>query len=192
METTSIIFITGGVRSGKSSFAEKVAIDKAKKIDGSLHYIATGMPSDHEMKERIIRHQKDRNKSECNWQTWEQSTNIEELASYFKENDVILLDCLTTLLSNELFSDEADWSNPILHKETVFNRIVTGIKAIEKNCHDLVLVSNELLFEPINSNELLSTYSGLIGKLHQHMVGIANQAYEVQAGLPLLWKGDKQ
>ncbi|OZU87325.1 hypothetical protein CIL03_17185 [Virgibacillus indicus] len=192
METASITFITGGVRSGKSSFAEKTAVKKALEIDGGLHYIATSKSADEEMEERIRNHQKDRNESGYLWNTWEQPVNIESLAFYFKKNDVILLDCLTTLLSNELFSQDTGWSDTYSKKDEVFNRIWNGIKAIEKNCHHLILVSNEVFFDPLHEEtELLFTYCQLMGKLHQQIVSTAENAYLVEAAIPLLMKGAK-
>lgn len=192
VETASITFITGGVRSGKSSFAEKVAINNAMEMDCSLHYIATSEPSDNEMKERIARHQKDRKESGSSWKTWEQATNIGSLASHFHKDDVILLDCLTTLLSNELFAHDENREHLVLNKEEVFQRIWTGIKGLEENCHHMVLVSNEVLSEPIPHSELMMTYCQLLGKLHQKITSVANQAYVVEAGIPLLMKGEEQ
>ncbi|MGJ9457782.1 bifunctional adenosylcobinamide kinase/adenosylcobinamide-phosphate guanylyltransferase [Oceanobacillus sp. CF4.6] len=189
METASITFITGGVRSGKSNFAEKIAVQRAFEIGGSLHYIATGMPSDREMEKRILKHQKDRRVSGFHWQTWEQPMNIEWLASCFKEKDIILLDCLTILLTNELFSNQEDWSASYLKE--VFRRILTGIKAIEKSCHQLIIVSNEVLFDPFHEKKLVFTYCQLIGRLHQEIVNIADQSYVVEAGIPMLMKGDQ-
>lgn len=190
METASITFITGGVRSGKSSFAEKTTIAKTLEISGSLHYIATSKSADEEMEERIRNHQKDREESGYLWNTWEQPVDIEALASNFKGNDVILLDCLTTLLSNELFSQDTGWSNTRSKKDEVFLRIWNGIKAIEKNCHHLILVSNEVFFDPLHEeNELLLIYCQLLGKLHQRIVSTAEYAYVVEAGMPLRMKG---
>ncbi|KKE80085.1 bifunctional adenosylcobinamide kinase/adenosylcobinamide-phosphate guanylyltransferase [Oceanobacillus caeni] len=186
--TTSITFITGGVRSGKSSFAERIAIQKAEEIGGSLHYIATGRATDSEMRLRIKRHQEDRNKSGHSWKTWEKETNISTLATEFNKKDVILLDCLTTMLSNELFAHEADWVEQRLEKKEVFQRIWQGIKEIADYSNQVVLVSNEVLNEPILPNELLVTYSELLGKLHQKIVRYAESAYLVEAGVPLLMK----
>ncbi|PAV27989.1 hypothetical protein CIL05_19180 [Virgibacillus profundi] len=191
METASIIFITGGVRSGKSSFAEKKAAERASEIGGSLHYLATGMPSDQEMENRIACHQEDRRKSGFSWKTWEQSTNIGSLASGFREKDVLLLDCLTTWLTNELFSQEADWNESYL--KAVFHRILTEIEAIRKNCHQLVIVSNEVLSDPLHEkNDLVFMYCQLIGNLHRQIVQKAMQAYAVEAGVPVLMKGVKR
>src|SRR5690554_6184956 len=104
MEGSSLIFITGGVRSGKSSFAERFATETAAKTKGRLNYIATGVPFDEEMEKRIDKHRQDRSKGPIPWITREQPVNIGELASLFNNQDVILLDCVTTLVNNELFS----------------------------------------------------------------------------------------
>ncbi len=184
MAPAEIIFVTGGVRSGKSTFAEHLAKAKALEIGGKLHYIAAGMPTDEEMKERIQKHQWDRRKSGYRWQTWEQPTNIATLAPFFTEKDVILLDCLTTLLTNELFSakENAD-------EKELYNRILTGIGEIAKSSHQLVIVSNEVLLDFFPDSALVRKYCRLIGKLHQKIVSISAQAYAVEAGIPLLKKG---
>ena len=110
METApSLIFITGGVRSGKSSFAEKLAVKIAyRRTGGGLNYIATGVPFDTEMKERIKQHQQDRKTAKYQWKTVEQSINIGAIADRFNNRDILLLDCVTTLLNNELFSSSKD------------------------------------------------------------------------------------
>jgi adenosylcobinamide kinase / adenosylcobinamide-phosphate guanylyltransferase len=189
METTSITFITGGVRSGKSSFAERIAIHKAEEIGGSLHYIATGKVTDTEMRIRIKRHQEDRSKSGHSWKTWEKETNISSLAPEFNKKDVILLDCLTTMLSNELFVYEDDGMNRSMDKLEIIRRIWQGIRDLALYSNQVILVSNEVLNEPILPNELLMTYSELLGKLHQQIVLYAEKAYLVETGVPLLMKG---
>ena len=75
---SSIIFITGGVRSGKSSVCRKNSngIGGRSLGNGQLHYIAAMQPSDSEMEKRICRHQEDRRQSGYYWQTWEQPVSI--------------------------------------------------------------------------------------------------------------------
>jgi adenosylcobinamide kinase/adenosylcobinamide-phosphate guanylyltransferase len=187
METASLIFISGGVRSGKSSFAEKKALERAANVKGFLHYLATGVPSDVEMIKRIERHQKERDESSFSWRTWEQSTNIGILAPFFKERDVVLLDCMTTLLSNEMYSQTSDLDEALLKQ--IFQRLINGIKDIQKNCNQLIVVSNEVLYEPYSDNRLVLTYYRMIGHLHQEVVKIADEAYLVEAGIPILMKG---
>lgn len=183
-----MIFISGGVRSGKSTFAEKVAIDLAIKTNSPLHYIATGVATDHEMAERIARHQRERENSMLQWKTWEKPSQVEDLANSFQSNDVVLLDCVTTLLNNELFFDKRDWDSSFL--EVVLTRILQGIVGIQKECRQLILVSNEVFYEGLNDNELVYHYSRILGHLHQEIVKRAEVAYLVECGIPFLMKGE--
>ncbi|WLD91662.1 bifunctional adenosylcobinamide kinase/adenosylcobinamide-phosphate guanylyltransferase [Alkalihalobacillus sp. AL-G] len=184
METTrSLIFITGGVRSGKSSFAEKLAIQLATGSSRSLHYIATGERSDSEMEKRIQKHRQQRKESESQWTTWEQPRNIGTLATHFSDDDILLLDCLTTLLNNELFSTGAD-------QQSSMNAILQGIEALSRCCHTLIIVSNEVLNEPIQDNQLVFTYKKVLGHLHQMIVQRALRAYLVESGVEIEMKGE--
>lgn len=180
-----MIFITGGVRSGKSTFAEQLAVKKVKDIDGSLHYVATGVASDEEMGKRIERHQKER--AGGNWKTWEKSTHIEEIAPFFTKEDVVLLDCVTTLLNNELFTQK-EWDSSFL--DEIFQRLIKGFEAVQSNCAHLILVSNEVLFDT-DHNDIVMQYSCMLGKLHQDLVMKAEEAYLIEAGIPILMKGAK-
>lgn len=185
--TSSLIFITGGVRSGKSSFAEQVAVEISCKLGGMLTYIATGLPSDKEMKERIEKHQYDREAGLFDWKTIERSVQIGEIAEDFCPGDIILLDCVTTLLNNELFSYEGDWDEAFL--EMIKERIVNDILAIKSHARALIVVSNEVFYEPNIGNELVFTYRKLLGQIHQRLVENADQAILVEAGIPIMMKG---
>lgn len=183
-----MIFISGGVRSGKSTFAEQVATRKALEMGGDLHYVATGVPSDEEMKKRIARHQRERVNHFHQWKTWEQPRQIDTLAYSFNKKDVVLLDCLTILLNNELFFEQKEWDLAFL--EEVYKRILEGIEAIQKSCGYFILVSNEVSYEAMNGNELVFHYSRILGRLHQEIVKRADLAYLVEAGVPILMKGE--
>lgn len=188
---SSLIFITGGVRSGKSRFAE----DLAEKIwrrqeDSKLHYIASMQKSDEEMASRIARHQEDRRKSGLPWQTWEQPVGIGELVPFFHKHDVVLLDCLTTWLNNALFFSSNGWQN-IEFVEKLFTDMCQEMTAISRQVRALIIVSNEVLHEPLDTNELIITYSRLLGTLHQWIVKNAREAYVVEMGIPVPMKGAK-
>ena len=187
---SSIIFITGGVRSGKSRFAEKMATELSKSSNRSmLHYIAAMQPSDSEMRQRIGLHQEERLQSGYRWQTWEKPVSIGELASIFKSDDIVLLDCLTTWLNNELFFVENKWQDERFQM-ALFEKMRSGIKSISQQVKALIIVSNEVLYEPIGNNDLVLIYSRMLGKLHQDLVGNAHQAFLVEAGIPVLMKGE--
>jgi len=188
MEKASLTFITGGVRSGKSRFAEDLAIRNANVTGGKLHYLAPGVASDPEMEKRIQRHKRERQQSKVEWTTWEQPRSIEKLDGCFDQNDILVLDCLTTLLNNELFYYEEKWDEVFLR--SIHNRILTGIKNLRANVQQLIIVSNEVLQDFSNGNEMVWEYCHLIGTLHQDLVNIADQAYLVECGLPMIMKGD--
>ena len=181
METGELIFITGGVRSGKSSFAEVYATLCAQ-LNGNLQYIATSTATDGEMAQRIKSHQKQREQSGEAWNTWECPVDLHTIAPYFNQSDIVLLDCLTVLLSNEFFRD--DESN----QTDIYNKILTGIDAILKQVQTLIIVSNEVLNEPLSSESLTQSYASLLGRLHQHIVQRSSKTYLVEAGIPILMK----
>lgn len=184
---SSFIFITGGVRSGKSSFAEKKAEQIANETGGELYYLATGVPSDGEMQERINKHQLDRKVGKYYWKTVEQPVQIDQLAGTFNNRDIILLDCVTTLLNNELFSSEREWDQPYL--DVVRESIVKGIVAIKNRAGVTIVVSNEVLYEPLQGNHLVFTYGRLLGQIHQQLVNEADQVFLVESGIPIVMKG---
>ncbi|MDQ0273238.1 bifunctional adenosylcobinamide kinase/adenosylcobinamide-phosphate guanylyltransferase [Cytobacillus purgationiresistens] len=182
-----LIFISGGVRSGKSSFAEELAADIANLTNGRLHYIAAGQASDNEMDLRIKRHQEDRANSGYEWKTWEQPTELTKLSTSFQHGDIILLDCLTTLLNNEFFRGNS-LNDPEYQYEVMYE-IKEGIIQILSQCHTLIVVSNEVLNDPLGNNELVMAYGKTLGELHQFVTSLADQAYLVEAGIPLQMKG---
>jgi adenosylcobinamide kinase / adenosylcobinamide-phosphate guanylyltransferase len=187
MAHRQLIFITGGVRSGKSRIAEKVATELAHELNGKLVYIACGQPSDAEMRKRIQRHQMDREQNSHPWKTIECAQNVGVVSKELQQEHVVLLDCLTTLLNNEFFSEADKWKQDI---SLIKHSIQSGLMKIQENCHTVIIVSNEVLYEPLASNELVFTYGKILGELHQWIVSRADQAYLVEAGMPLLMKGE--
>jgi adenosylcobinamide kinase / adenosylcobinamide-phosphate guanylyltransferase len=187
MAAASLIFISGGVRSGKSSFAEKLALEIASKKGGQLNYLATGVASDQEMKERILKHQCDRETGNYLWRTIEQSHTIGEIAGVFNDDDIILLDCVTTLLNNELFSANQSWDEPFL--EQTMESIISGIVEIRDRAKVLLVVSNEVFHELMAENDLVLSYGRILGKIHQQLVKKADQAFLVEAGMAINMKG---
>lgn len=186
-QTPSLIFITGGVRSGKSSFAERVARKLAAENNGQLYYLATGVPFDAEMKKRIDKHQHDREMNSDHWKTIEQPVQIGTIAGQLDDQDILLLDCVTTLLTNELFLSEGTLDDARL--KTVGQQIVSGIRQIRQHARTIIVVSNEVLSEPIPKDEFTLMYEKTLGKIHRKLVKEADQAFLVEAGIPVLMKG---
>lgn len=155
-----------------------------------MHYLACGRVSDVEMGERILRHQKDRESCPIAWKTSEYATDITRIGADINQDSIILLDCLTTLLDNELFGPGVPLEKEFL--QSVFSKIITGINEIRKRSSCLIVVSNELVQEPIFQNDFLHIYGKTLGLLHQTIVGQANEAYLVESGIPLRKKGCMQ
>jgi adenosylcobinamide kinase / adenosylcobinamide-phosphate guanylyltransferase len=176
-----LIFVSGAVRSGKSTFAESLV----KQYTTRAQYIATSIRVDDEMDERIAHHREQRTQGEICWQTWEQPRHLHELI--FQQKDVVLLDCLTILTANELFYDREN-----IVDEDVFTRIYNGILHITAQCSVLVIVSNEIFYEGIPDDVMTRQYVRLLGKLHQAIVRDADEAYVVKHGIATKMKGREQ
>ncbi|MDI6751931.1 MAG: bifunctional adenosylcobinamide kinase/adenosylcobinamide-phosphate guanylyltransferase [bacterium] len=93
-----IIFITGGARSGKSRYAVKLA----SEISLDVLFLATCIPKDDEMTERVEKHRKNRPKD---WNTQEEEKDILSILKACK-NRVVIIDCLTLLVSNLLLGGD--------------------------------------------------------------------------------------
>lgn len=174
-----MILVTGGVRSGKSSFAEQLAILKRKK---RLIYLATSIPYDNEMKDRMKRHQQMRIKSGEPWLTIEQSKHLATLQTCLQKDDVVLLDCLPTWLSNELFIDESSFLNPTFQRY-IYEEMIATIRLLDASVKQLIIVSNDVFSNAEQFFDGTFHYMRLLGHLHQWIVSQAKEVYDVQFGL---------
>lgn len=163
-----IIFITGGARSGKSSFA----IAEASKAKGKKAYIATAEALDDEMKERIERHRKQRGNE---WDTYEVPLRISEVIKKTeKDYKVIVIDCLTLWLSNLLHSGK--------DREREIKSFCRSLSTI--HC-SLYIVSNEVGMGIVPENEMARKFRDIAGVLNQKVAGIADEVYMAVAGIPV-------
>ncbi|QUG40461.1 bifunctional adenosylcobinamide kinase/adenosylcobinamide-phosphate guanylyltransferase [Psychrobacillus sp. INOP01] len=171
-----LVFITGGVRSGKSSFAEHYLMDEQAKRNV---YVATGVAVDREMKERIKRHRDDRENYSVEWVTIEQPRNFEQIISQIQQEDGILWDCVTTWLANELYDGQM---------EKVEQQLYETIDQLLEKAKVVVIVSNEVLDEPISTYEYTALYQAWIGRIHQKLVAKSDYAFEMEYGFSHQWK----
>jgi adenosylcobinamide kinase/adenosylcobinamide-phosphate guanylyltransferase len=170
-----IIFVTGGVRSGKSRFAQEIAM----KFPGSKAYLATAQALDEEMQKRINRHRKSRPRT---WMTLEEPVHIGDVIQ--KEGrrfDLILLDCLTLWLSNLMM---AGWSQKkILGETTRF------LKMARRSSASFILVSNEVGLGIVPDNPSARFFRDVSGMIHQRVAQEADEVYFLICGLPQKIKG---
>lgn len=194
MVSGKLTFISGGVRSGKSAYAENLLVKQHKVGGGRLVYIASGTATDSEMQARIQQHQTDRNA--FNWTTIEQPTKLEAVLPFIQQGDLVLWDCLTTWLANELY---AGWETgiPCIAQPNCMERKVEvlfqTIEAMTEKVVKLVIVSNEVLDDLSSVDEEIETYRKWIGCIHQKLVAQADTAIEMMYGIPTVWKeGDSR
>ena len=166
---SKIIFVIGGAKSGKSTFA----LEKAGAFPGRKVYVATAQALDDEMKERIERHKAQRGKD---WDTFEEPIKMARVLKQIGRGYAAgVIDCLTLWLSNLLFGSED------LEEE------VDVFLAFLKNgdCPTLYIVSNEVGMGIVPDNALSRRFRDRAGYLNQQVAGIADEVYLVAAGIPL-------
>ena len=165
------IFITGGVRSGKSAFAEKLV----QNLGQPAAYVATSVAFDDEMNDRITRHQKDREQQYFDWTLYEMPYTLTREVT----QPVVLFECVTTWLTNMLFLQQH--ANPVpLFKQWV--------KQLLKEGKTVVIVSNEVLDGGLTTYEQTNTYLQTIGELHVWLVETSTAAYELNNRIVKQWK----
>ena len=170
--------ITGGSGSGKSGYAEELAVSL-----GALPriYLATMRVWDEEGKERVIRHREMR--AQKGFDTLERYTRLENLELSSSDTDgVILLECMSNLAANEFYADE----------DGAFERIEKGIKCLQKQCRDLIIVTNEIFSDGVTYDPESERYICLLGRINRMLGEKADFLAEVVSGIPIAVKGRRE
>lgn len=183
-----MIFVIGGARSGKSSYAEKRMKEIQERTNDVL-YIATAIPIDGDMTDRIKRHQQDREKE---WHTIEQYKDFHllDVNPTFKEVNHILLDCLTIMITNIMFDGYTDFDH-ITNEEieqleiSIKEEVLKLIDVCERNKKTLCIVSNEVGFGLVPSYRLGIIFRDIAGRMNQLIASKATEVILVTAGIPL-------
>ncbi len=174
---SKITFILGGARSGKSKFAT----EEAKGIGKKVAFIATCKPMDKEMEERISIHKKAR---PAEWQTFEEPRDIPLLLKKMSRGfEVIIVDCLTLLVSNLLLDGfkEKDIEENINEILFVLNKLKAHV----------IIVSNEVGLGIVPDNKLAREFRDIAGRVNQLVAKEANKVFFMTSGLALKIKGEK-
>ncbi|GAB6988265.1 bifunctional adenosylcobinamide kinase/adenosylcobinamide-phosphate guanylyltransferase [Paenibacillus pini] len=175
------ILVTGGARSGKSSFAEKLCMS----LDKEAVYVATAQAFDEEMTGRIALHRLQRIQAEYAWQTIEEPLKLaEKLRTWRVTSDqapTVLVDCLTLWLSNVLLAleEEPDMEQKV---ETAMDELMSEISAYPGQ---LVLVTNEVGSGIVPAYRLGRQFRDFAGFLNQAVARSCTQVFLVTAGIPI-------
>ena len=176
------VLITGGARSGKSRFAQELAI----RVNESVLFVATAQAGDEEMQERIQRHKKARPAS---WNTLEATTNIgSQISQEIAGTRVVIIDCIA-LLVNNIFSQYSDPNGEqtaaSLIEEKVIGEINELVECINKTDARFIIVTNEIGLGLVPISRIGRLYRDVMGKANQRLAQEAEEVYLMVAGLPV-------
>lgn len=177
-----IVLVTGGARSGKSTFAEKIYAEEKEVV-----YIATARDYDGEMKERVMMHRQQR---PGEWTTFEGNYNLREAVCSYKD---YLLDCITILTSNIMFDVTGEVERISLDKqreveERVVREIGELIEAVRSIEGNLIMVTNEVGYSIVPESHIARVYRDIAGRVNQRVASMCSEVYLVACGIPLRLK----
>ena len=163
-----IIFITGGPRSGKTSYAEQLALSLAEHPV----YLATAHVWDEEFRQRIVRHQQNRGPR------W---VNVEEervLSRHDFNGRVVVVDCLTLWCTNFFFDSNSEVEPALQALKTEFDRLIAQDATF-------LFVSNEIGLGGVSENQLQRRFTDLLGWMNQYVARSADEVYLMVSGIPV-------
>lgn len=171
-----LVLVLGGARSGKSSFAERLATKSGR----SVAFIATATAGDDEMRERIARHRASR----CSgWQTIEESVDIARaVRDAGAVADVLLLDCMTLWLANWMM--QGDYAGRLQDDEALaaIDTLLDVVASLPTN-KTLIVVTNEVGLGIVPEYALGRVYRDTLGYVNQRLARVADRVYLMVAGL---------
>lgn len=175
------VFISGGAKNGKSSFAQSLAVKMSKEKKCPLYYVATMIPHDNEDRARIERHRDDRRG--LGFKTIECGKNIDEEIGL--REGVFLIDSVTALLSNEMFR-----SDGTVDTEASI-RISEKLSTLCKNRDGLIFVSDYIYAEGGNYDELTEAYIQGLAIIDRALAKACGRVVEMINGIPIDYKDDR-
>lgn len=201
-----VVLVTGGSGSGKSAFAEEYLMRLSTQAE-TKYYIATMQPFGEESLAKIRRHQ--RLRAGKGFTTIEQSRDLTKAAqriakrsNEFQEEavtvnrpensvpfirDTALLECMSNLVANEMFSG-AD----IVSEDVVVGHILQGIKSLSTKVDELVIVSNNVFEDGISYDATTQAYIRALGRINTGVAELADTVTEVVVGIPVPVKERKE
>ncbi len=182
----TLTYITGGARSGKSSFAQRLALERA---GDAVLFVATlreteAVLQDIEMQTRIARHRAARPAA---WATLLLGDDLSRIASTAQSTNVrcVLLDCLSLFVSGALFMGTELPPRPEDAAHAAAERLLSALRSCNVNA---IVVSNEVGLGVVPDNAWARAYRDALGRANQLLAAAADEAYLLVSGLPLKLK----
>ena len=166
--------ILGGIKSGKSRYAENVA----NRWNGPINLIATATAGDDEMSIRIERHKSERSSK---FKVVEEPIFLGDAIGKYTASDCVVVDCLTLWITNLLLMND---STTTMEKERS-----SFILALRASPSRILLVSNESNMGVMPLGDLTRRYCDEIGLIHQELGATCDEVYLMVAGIPLQVSG---
>lgn len=172
------VFISGGCKNGKSYFAQRLA--KSQQACSPLYYIATMKPVDAEDAARITAHRRER--EGWGFITVEQPARIDEILNKCDHGGSFLLDSLTALLANEMFTDgNVD--------ENAAEKITDGLSRVMNSIENIVIVSDYIYSDAMLYDRLTEHYRKSLAEIDRAAARICNAVLEISYAGVIVHKG---
>jgi adenosylcobinamide kinase/adenosylcobinamide-phosphate guanylyltransferase len=175
------ILITGGARSGKSTYAQQLA----RQSGGPVLFVATAEAGDEDMTQRIETHRKSRPAA---WTTLEARYGLgRKITESIGQAGIVIIDCITMLVNNILQRyDETSDAGQI--EQEVLGEIDELIKCMERSDARFIIVTNEVGLGIVPADRLSRIYRDTLGKANQMLATYADEVYLMIAGIPVVVK----
>ena len=176
------VFISGGAKNGKSSFAQDLAVKMAKESGRPLYYVATMIPHDDEDLARVERHRQDRNG--MGFRTIEAGKNLSQ--ELHDPEGVYLIDSVTALLSNEMFREDGSiyYSAP--------RKITAELRELCHTFDSLIFVSDFMYSDAIDYSESVEKYRKGLAEIDKMLAAECDAAIEMWFGFPTIYSKDEE
>jgi adenosylcobinamide kinase / adenosylcobinamide-phosphate guanylyltransferase len=166
-----IYFITGGARSGKSSYAMKLA----KQLTGTPVYVATARKWDEDFQRRIDRHKSER---DANWTSLEEEKNV---SKHDFTGKVAVIDCVTLWLTNFFIDSKND-------SQLSLDAIKAEVNNLKQQQATFIIISNEIGMGVHAETEIGRKFTDLQGWANQYIAHGADQVIFMVSGIPMIIK----
>lgn len=182
---SKVIVIIGGARSGKSKFAQEIALKSGQPV----LFVATAEAGDEEMRQRIEEHRKVR---PATWDILEATTHVgSQISKKAGEAQTVLIDCITLLINN-IFLQYSEHTGQEIDAIRVEKEVIAEIDELVHCINQIdasfIIVTNEVGLGLVPANKLGRLYRDLLGRANQMLAQHADEVYLMVSGIPLLIK----
>jgi|BarGraIncu00421A_1022006.scaffolds.fasta_scaffold07750_2 adenosylcobinamide kinase / adenosylcobinamide-phosphate guanylyltransferase len=168
-ESRRLVLVTGGVRGGKSTYA----LELVRAASDRVLFVATALPNDSELLERIDKHRAERPR------TWRTAEATEGALGAHLEGDepALILDCLTLYVGRRLTEG--------VPARSIIEEVEEACGLMSERFGLAVIVTNEVGWGVIPDNELARAYSEVLGKANQVAAARADEVVLMVSGIPM-------